>query len=394
MWGNKARRVGDGDRASREVSSPNANEEEASGGGSEGSTRAVAPSRLSESLAGSPAPPSSPALTGPSGASVGMQSAMLDAEKSVARRLWKYYASMVQPLEQKSYLQNFGVPHITQEEFEARPQVLLLGQYSTGKTSMIQWLTGVTSTHFDIRPQPSTDKFMPIVHGVEERIIHGNAATCLQQLPFRGLTEFGGGFLESFHALVHPAPILKHLSFIDTPGILSGSKQRLGRDYDFKEVCNWLAQRSDLILLAFDAHKLDISDEFKEVMEALRPHRDKMRCVLNKADQIDAENLVRVYGALLWNVGKILRTPEVARVYISSFWDHEYNFQDHARLFDEDKRSLQSELHALPGETVLRRINSMVARIRRTKAHYCLVSYLRTRLPFFPFFGAAARRRR
>lgn len=38
--------------------------------------------------------------------------------------------------------------------------------------------------------------------------------------------------------------------------------------------------------MLFDAHKLDISDEFKRVIEALKPHGDKIRIVLNKADQI------------------------------------------------------------------------------------------------------------
>ena len=59
----------------------------------------------------------------------------------------------------------------------------------------------------------------------------------------------------------------------------------------------------------------DISDEFKRVIEALHPHDDKIRIVLNKADMVDGQQLMRVYGALMWSLGKILATPEVARVY-------------------------------------------------------------------------------
>lgn len=69
-------------------------------------------------------------------------------------------------------------------------------------------------------------------------------------------------------------------------GVLSGEKQRVSRGYDFVNVCHWFAERADLILLLFDAHKLDISDEFKAVIERLKGQDDKIRVILNKADQV------------------------------------------------------------------------------------------------------------
>lgn len=67
------------------------------------------------------------------------------------------------------------------------------------------------------------------------------------------------------------------VSIVDTPGILSGEKQRLERNYSFVEVVQWFAGRADLILLLFDPYKLDISDEFKSVIATLRGHDDKVR---------------------------------------------------------------------------------------------------------------------
>ena len=67
----------------------------------------------------------------------------------------------------------------------------------------------------------------------------------------------------------------------------------------------------------FDAHKLDISDEFKSCIEAMRGNEDKIRIVLNKADLVDHQELMRVYGALMWSLGKVFNTPEVARYKVS-----------------------------------------------------------------------------
>ena len=66
------------------------------------------------------------------------------------------------------------------------------------------------------------------------------------------------------------APILQNITLIDTPGVLSGEKQK-SRDYDFCSIVEWFAERSDLIVVMFDAHKLDISDELTQVQSTLNP---------------------------------------------------------------------------------------------------------------------------
>jgi GTPase SAR1 family protein len=158
-----------------------------------------------------------------------------------------------------------------------RPQVMLIGQYSVGKTSFIRYLLGRDFPGQRIGPEPTTDRFVAVMDGTDERNIPGNALAVSHDLPFRGLERFGVSFLNRFEGAQLPSQVLRNITLIDTPGVLSGEKQRLNRGYDFNQVCGWFAQRADLILLLFDAHKLDISDEFKSVIETLKGNDDKIR---------------------------------------------------------------------------------------------------------------------
>merc|ERR1711881_472587 len=162
--------------------------------------------------------------------------------------------------------------------------------------------------------------------------------------PFKGLDSFGNSFLQRFQCSQLDNQLLNSISIIDTPGILSGEKQRVNRGYDFNKVISWFAERVDRIVLLFDAHKLDISDEFNEALKAIRGHDDKIRVVLNKSDQVTTQQLMRVYGALMWALGKVINTPEVRRVYISSFWDKPFATRENKKLFEDEQKDLFNDI--------------------------------------------------
>ena len=211
------------------------------------------------------------------------------------------------------------------------------------------------------------NRFIAVMHADNDGVIPGNALVVDPKKQFRPLSKFGNAFLNRFQCSGTNSQVLKGISIVDTPGILSGEKQRTDRGYDFIGVLEWFAERVDRILLLFDAHKLDISDEFRRSIEALRGHDDKIRIVLNKADMVDHQQLMRVYGALMWSLGKVLGTPEVARVYIGSFWDQPLRYDINRRLFEAEEQDLFADLQSLPRNAALRKLNDLIKRARLAK---------------------------
>jgi len=301
----------------------------------------------------------------------------------ILKTLSRLYHENIRDVEAAFAFPEFHTPLLDEVDFLAKPMVLLVGQYSVGKTSFIRYLVGRDFPGIRVGPEPTTDAFFAVMHGNEERLIPGHTVPMDRSKPFRTLQKFGAGFLNKFHCAEVPAPILESITFIDTPGILSGAKQRLGRNYDFAKVVEWMAYRSDRILLLFDAHKLDISDEFKASIEMLKGHDDKIRCILNKADAVSNQQLLRVYGALMWSLGKVFKTPEVLRVYVGSFWDEDYQNDHNAELFDAEATDLIADLRGLPRHCATRKINEFVKRTRQMKVHALIIEHLRKQFGWF-----------
>ncbi|XP_077221050.1 EH domain-containing protein 1 isoform X1 [Tasmannia lanceolata] len=309
----------------------------------------------------------------------------LSAVTSIIDGLKRLYIEKLKPLEVTYRFNDFVSPLLTNSDFDAKPMVMLLGQYSTGKTTFIKHLLKTSYPGAHIGPEPTTDRFVVVMSGPDERSIPGNTIAVQADMPYSGLTTFGTAFLSKFQCSQMPHKLLEHITFVDTPGVLSGEKQRTQRSYDFTGVTSWFAAKCDLILLLFDPHKLDISDEFRRVIGSLRGHDDKIRVVLNKSDQVDTQQLMRVYGALMWSLGKVLNTPEVMRVYIGSFNDKPVNEAAVGpigkELFEREQEDLLSDLKDIPKKACDRRINEFVKRARSAKIHAYIISHLRKEMP-------------
>uniref|UniRef100_A0ABI7XMM9 EH domain containing 4 n=1 Tax=Felis catus TaxID=9685 RepID=A0ABI7XMM9_FELCA len=333
-----------------------------------------------------------------------------DAVQTVTGGLRSLYLRKVLPLEEAYRFHEFHSPALEDADFDNKPMILLVGQYSTGKTTFIRYLLEQDFPGMRIGPEPTTDSFIAVMYGETEGSTPGNALVVDPKKPFRKLSRFGNAFLNRFMCSQLPNQVLKSISIIDSPGILSGEKQRISRGnsapqvllllslmgarrhcdsewhlpspgYDFCQVLQWFAERVDRIILLFDAHKLDISDEFSEAIKAFRGQDDKIRVVLNKADQVDTQQLMRVYGALMWSLGKVINTPEVLRVYIGSFWAQPLQNTDNRRLFEAEAQDLFRDIQSLPQKAAVRKLNDLIKRARLAKVHAYIISHLKKEMP-------------
>jgi EH domain-containing protein 1 len=197
-------------------------------------------------------------------------SMMALSDATILEKLKQLYAEKLRPLEKKGLYHELCEPALSDAWFDAKPMVLLLGQYSVGKTSFIRYLLGRDFPNQHVGPEPTTDRFVSVMYGERDKVMPGNALTSQPDTPFHSLRHFGASFLDKLECASLPAPILRRISLVDTPGVQAGEKQKGGRGYDFLRVVKWWAQHSDRICLFFDPNKLDISDEFRDVIEALR----------------------------------------------------------------------------------------------------------------------------
>ena len=94
---------------------------------------------------------------------------------TVGEGLKKIYKGKLLPLEDAYDFHEFVSPALNDPDFDAKPMILFVGQYSTGKTSLIRYLLEKDYPGLRIGPEPTTDTFNVVMYGDQDQIIPGNA---------------------------------------------------------------------------------------------------------------------------------------------------------------------------------------------------------------------------
>lgn len=114
--------------------------------------------------------------------------------------LKELYRTKLLPLEEHYRFGAFHSPALEDADFDGKPMVLVAGQYSTGKTSFIQYLLEQEVPGSRVGPEPTTDCFVAVMHGDTEGTVPGNALVVDPDKPFRKLNPFGNTFLNRYAA--------------------------------------------------------------------------------------------------------------------------------------------------------------------------------------------------
>ncbi|XP_051765030.1 sarcalumenin-like isoform X3 [Ctenopharyngodon idella] len=296
------------------------------------------------------------------------------------KKLQHVYNSAINPLE-KAYRYNELRQHeVSDAEINSKPMVLFLGPWSVGKSSMINYLLGLddTSQQLYTGAEPTTSEYTVLMHGEKFRTIEGIVMAADSSRSFSPLEKFGQGFLEKLVGIEMPHKLLERVTFVDTPGIIENRKQQ-ERGYPYSEVCQWFIDRADLIFLVFDPTKLDVGLELEMLFRQMKGRESQIRIILNKADSLTTQDLMRVYGALFWSMAPLINVTEPPRVYVSSFWPQDYSPDTNRDLFKREEISLLEDLN----QVIENRLENKIAFIRqhgiRVRIHALLVDrYLQT----------------
>ncbi|XP_031633981.1 sarcalumenin [Contarinia nasturtii] len=286
--------------------------------------------------------------------------ALAKVAENTLKDLKKIYENAIKPLETLYKYRDLSNRHFGDPEIFSKPLVLLMGPWSGGKSTIINYLTGNEYTDFSLKTgaEPSLPYFNILMHGESEQVLDGTQLSA--DWTFSGLQKFGQGLTDRLRGLKLPSKLLEKVNIVEIPGILEVRKH-VSRIFPFNDACQWFIDRADIIFLTYDPSKLDVGPETEAILDQLKGREYQTRIVLNKADQVHPEELLRVQSALIWNISPLMSSQQPPVMYTVSLWSHPFEENTPIRLLQAQEKALLQDL----SQAIEHRIENKIASARR-----------------------------
>lgn len=238
-------------------------------------------------------------------------------EKKLQREIHRRFKSKLFPLLDEYLLDTGELSAV----LKWKPMVLILGNYSSGKSTLINELLGDEIQRTG--QAPTDDSFTVITAPDENEKLGDVPGTTLvndDELPFSRLKAFGEQLCSHFQMKLIDMSVLENLAIVDTPGMLDSVTEK-GRGYDFPQVISEFAKIADLVVLMFDPHKAGTIKETYTTIRSTLPEtsgEDRILYVMSRIDECDnLGDLIRSYGTLCWNLSQMTGRKDIPRVFLT-----------------------------------------------------------------------------
>lgn len=231
-----------------------------------------------------------------------------------------------------------------------KPIVLIIGNYSSGKSTLINEIIG---TDIQRTGQAPTDDAFTVITSegsARPKEVPGSTLINDDNLPFVKFKKYGEKLTSHLCLKNIDSPTFENMAIIDSPGMLDATTEK-DRGYDYMEVLGEFAKMADLIVLMFDPHK---AGTIKETYSAIRntlPEKsgeDRIIFVMSRIDECDnISDLVRSYGTLCWNMSQMTGRKDIPHIYLT-YSPEVANAPKATDLWPQERTELMEKIHAAP----------------------------------------------
>ncbi|XP_076335113.1 sarcalumenin-like [Tachypleus tridentatus] len=307
--------------------------------------------------------------------------------QNILNELKKMYISAIKPLENIYKYKEITTRQLGDAEIYSTPQVLFLGPWSSGKSSIINYLLGIERSPAARKeaPEPTDTDFTVITYGNEPQKLSGTELAA--DWSYASVQKFGQHFLDHFKGFRLNHPLLKKVTLLDTPGI-NENRRHQNRGYPFNDVFQWFIDHADAIYVVFDPFKLETGSEMESILDQLKGREAQIRFILNKADTIRPSELMKVVGQLFWNLSPLMGSSEPPVIYAVSLMSKPFHSGTSANFLIEQEKALLYDLREIIDKRVENRISFARRHAVRVRNHAKMVDcYLATYYKHKGFFS-------